>query len=329
MDTGSSLVWFPCTQSYACSSCNFEGVDPTNVTTFVPELSSSTKIVGCRNRKCRWLFPNVECRDCGKNSIGCDDFCPSFTINYGSGAPAGIAGFGRGPESLPSQMMLKRFSYCLVSHQFDDAPVASDLVLVSRGGAANVTGGRINYTPFHKITNTSNPAFKEYYYVSLRKITVGGVDIMAPYEFLVPDSAGNGGTIVDSGTTFTFMENPVFELVAREFEKQVGKNYSRATEVEDMSGLRPCFNVSDENSLSLPQLSFHFKGGAKLALPLGDYFSFMADSVVCMTVNTNNGGGGGVGPGPAIIFGNYQQQNIYMEYDLENERLGFRKQFCR
>ncbi|KAL0344852.1 UNVERIFIED_CONTAM: Aspartic proteinase nepenthesin-2 [Sesamum radiatum] len=132
--------------------------------------------------------------------------------------------------------------------------------------------------------------------------------------------------MVDSGTTFTFMENPVYELVAGELEKQVGKNYSRAAEVENLSGLGPCFKVSDENSFTVPELAFHFKGGAKMAFPVENYFSPLVDSAVCMTITTDRGGG--VKPGPAIIFGNYQQQNIYMEYDLENERLGFRKQFC-
>ncbi|KAI3472102.1 hypothetical protein Pfo_030681 [Paulownia fortunei] len=359
MDTGSSLAWFPCTQRYACSSCNFVNMNPANISTFIPRSSSSSKIVGCKNPKCRWIFPNVQCKDCEKNSTTCTEFCPPYIIQYGSGSttglllsetlifpeksvdnfvvgcsifssrqPAGIVGFGRGPESLPAQMGLKRFSYCLVSHRFDETPVSSDLVLVS-GGATASKGGAAKYTPFRKNPTSSNPAFQDYYYVTLRKIMVGGVNVRAPYKFLVADSDGSGGTIVDSGTTFTFMENQVFELVAQEFEKQVGKNYSRATDVEKQSGLRPCFNISGENSFTLPQLTFHFKGGAEMVLPLGDYFSFLDDSVICMTIVTNNAAKGGVGPGPAIILGNYQQQNFYMEYDLENERLGFQKQLCK
>ncbi|PIN26708.1 Aspartyl protease [Handroanthus impetiginosus] len=363
MDSGSSLVWFPCTQRYACKSCNFVNVNPTNISTFIPRSSSSSKIVGCKNPKCRWIFPSVQCSNCPKNSTICSEFCPPYIIQYGSGSttglllsetlifpeksvdnfvigcsivsfwqPSGIAGFGRGPESLPVQMGLKRFSYCLVSHRFDDEPVSSDLVLISGGGATASRGGATNYTvytPFRKNPPSSNPAFQDYYYVTLRKITVGGVNVKAPYKFLVADSDGNGGTIVDSGTTFTFMENQVFELVSKQFEKQVGKNYSRAVNVEKQSGLRPCFNISGEKLLTLPQLSFHFKGGAKMDLPLADYFSFLDDSVICMTIVANDGGKGGVGPGPAIILGNYQQQNFYMEYDLENQRLGFHKQLCK
>ncbi|KAL0890295.1 hypothetical protein Bca101_014278 [Brassica carinata] len=35
-DTGSSLVWFPCTSRYLCSGCNFPGLEPTRITRFVP-----------------------------------------------------------------------------------------------------------------------------------------------------------------------------------------------------------------------------------------------------------------------------------------------------
>ncbi|KAL0346965.1 UNVERIFIED_CONTAM: hypothetical protein Scaly_1712500 [Sesamum calycinum] len=141
--------------------------------------------------------------------------------------PSGIAGFGRGPESLPALRWAQEISPIVWSHPVRDTPVSSDLILI------------INY-------------------VTLRKITVGGVNVRAPYKFLVPDSDGNGGTIVDSGTTFTFMENPVFELVAQHSEKQVGKNYSRATEVENQSGLRPCFQHSQGKLINFTPIKLPF-----------------------------------------------------------------------
>lgn len=356
MDTGSSLVWFPCTHRYTCSSCNFADADPANFSVFIPKFSSSAKILGCRNPKCRWMFENVQCGECEGNSTAtCNQSCPPYIIQYGSGSttglllsetlvlpdkpvdnfvvgcsvfssrqPAGIAGFGRGNESLPAQMGLKKFSYCLISHRFDGMPVSSDLIL---DGATAAAG--IKYTPFRKNPESSNPAFREYYYVTLRKITVGGVTVKAPYKYLVPDSDGKGGTIVDSGTTFTYMDSEVFELVAEEFERQIGDNYARAAAVEEESGLRPCYNISGQTTVDLPQLTFHFKGGAKMALPLADYFSFLEKSVICMTVVSSETKEKGVGPGPAIILGNYQQQNFYIEYDLEKERLGFRSQVCK
>ena len=60
-----------------------------------------------------------------------------------------------------------------------------------------------------------------------------------------------------------------------------------------------------------------------------NYFAFAGNSsVVCLTIVTDSGFGPGLTVGPAIILGNFQQQNLYVEYDLENERFGFRQQSC-
>ncbi|CAK9180587.1 unnamed protein product [Ilex paraguariensis] len=360
MDTGSSLTWFPCTQRYDCFQCNFPNINPKNISTFFPKRSSSAKLLGCRNEKCGLIFGpdvNSRCRGCDGSSGNCTQTCPVYLVQYGSGAttgfllseklvfpdkivsdfvvgcslfssqqPSGIAGFGRGPESLPAQMGLKRFSYCLVSHSFDGSPVSSDLVLVGGSDSGDGKSRNVSYTPFRKNRITPNSIFREYYYVTLRKITVGGVNVKVPYSFLVPGSDGNGGTMVDSGTTFTSMDEEAYELVTQAFEKQMA-HYSRNADVENQSGLRPCFDISGKKPLFYPKLIFHFKGGAKMDLPMADYFSFEGSSAVCMTIVSN--GADSRAFGPSIVIGNYQQQNFYMEYDLENERLGFRKQICK
>lgn len=362
LDTGSSLVWFPCTSRYLCSNCDFPTVDPEKIPSFIPKLSSSSKVLGCKNPKCSWIFgPNVLSRcsgDCSSSSQNCSASCPPYVLQYGSGStaglllsetlnlhrktvpnflvgcsifsirqPSGIAGFGRGPESLPAQLGLSRFSYCLISRHFDDTTKSSDLVLFRERGSAKTPG--LSYTPFRKNPVTNNSAFLEYYYVTLRKVIVGDKVVKLPYKFLVPGPDGNGGTVVDSGSTFTFMEGPVFEPLAREFGTQMA-NYSRARDVEARSGLRPCFNFAAEKTVKIPDLTFKFKGGAKLALPFVNYFALAGNtSVVCLTIVTD----GVISPqqagGPAVIFGNFQQQNFYVEYDLENERLGFRPQSCK
>ncbi|KAJ7976201.1 aspartic proteinase nepenthesin-2 [Quillaja saponaria] len=359
LDTGSSLNWFPCTSRYLCSKCSFPNIDPTKIPTFIPKNSSSSKIVGCANPKCGYIFGSSvqsRCQDCSPSSKNCSQPCPIYINQYGLGStagvllsenldfpgkivpdflvgcsifstrqPAGIAGFGRGPQSLPSQIGLKKFSYCLLPHQFDDKPESSELVLDSGSYGHAKTRG-LSYTPFHKNPEVQNSAFLEYYYLTLRKIIVGDKHVKIPYQFLVPGSDGNGGTIVDSGSTFTFIERPIFELVAQEFEKQMA-NYTRAKAVEAQSGLRPCFDISAEKSVNFPEFTFQFKGGAKMVLPLLNYFSLIGKSgVVCLTIVSDNVGGPGVAGGPAIILGNYQQQNFYIEYDLENERFGFQHQ---
>ncbi|XP_041024262.1 probable aspartyl protease At4g16563 [Juglans microcarpa x Juglans regia] len=361
LDTGSSLVWFPCTSRYLCSNCDFPNIYPEKIPKFIPKLSSSSKILGCKNPKCTWIAGSdvqSRCQDCNPASQNCSQSCPPYIIQYGSGStvglllsetldfskktfphflvgcsifstrqPAGIAGFGRGPESLPSQLGVSKFSYCLLSRRFDDTTESSDLVLYSGSSSAKTPG--LSYTPFRKNPVTNNTAYREFYYVTLRKVMVGDKTAKIQYKYLVPGTDGHGGTIVDSGSTFTFMERPVFEAVAKEFEIQMA-NYSRAVDIEARSGLEPCFNIFNQKTVNLPELTFQFKGGAKLILPAVNYFALAGNlSVVCLTIVTDNSSGLGSTGGPAIIFGSFQQQNFYVEYDLENERLGFRQQNCK
>ncbi|KAM5559362.1 putative aspartyl protease [Rosa sericea] len=357
MDTGSSLVWFPCTSRYTCSNCVFPNIDPSHIPAFIPKLSSTSRIVGCKNPKCAWIFgPEVNTK-CPNSSQA----CPTYVVQYGSGTtagvllseslnlpkktvpdfvvgcsflsirqPAGIAGFGRGPESLPVQMGLSKFSHCLVSRRFDDTPVSSDLVLYSGSTSDNHDdSGGVSYTPFQKNPGASNSAYREYYYLALRKVVVGKKHVKIPYKYLVPGADDNGGTIVDSGSTFTFLERPVFEAVAEAFAAQMVK-YTRAEDIENRTGLKPCFDISKEKKVDFPELVFQFKGGAKMALPLNNYFALVTSGgVVCLTIVTDGVAGPSVASGPAIILGNFQQQNFYVEYDLEHDRFGFRKQSCK
>lgn len=331
----------------------------------MPKQSASSKILGCQNPKCEWISgPNVlsRCPDCIPGTQNCTQTCPIYTIQYGSGStlglllsetlkfpqkafadfivgcsifsirqPAGIAGFGRSQESLPSQLGLSKFSHCLISRRFDDSTQSSDLVLY-RGSTSDAKTPGVKYTPFLKNPVSNNSAFREYYYLNLRKVLVGGKSVNIPYKYLVPsdDGNGNGGTVVDSGSTFTFMEKPVFEPVAHAFAKQMA-NFPRAADVESQSGLSPCFNVSGvkAEAVKFPELAFHFKGGAKLELPVENYIALAGNSSVCLTIISDNGFGPDNSVGPAIILGNFQQQNFYVEYDLENERFGFRQQSCK
>ncbi|XP_068660013.1 probable aspartyl protease At4g16563 [Aristolochia californica] len=354
IDTGSHLVWIPCTRNYFCRNCSFLGNN--HITPFIPKSSSSSKIIGCKNPKCGWIHsPEFlsGCRSC--SSGNCTQICPPYFVLYGSGStggillsetlrlpekgitnfaigcslvssrqPAGIAGLGRGSPSLPAQLGVKRFSYCLVSHRLDDDPrAASSLVL--DGEHKN-----LSYTPLVKNPATGKPSFSVFYYVALRKVSVGGKSVKIPYERLRLGPDGNGGTIVDSGTTFTYMAGDVFDLVAREFETQVAGTYRRATDVESDTGLRPCFQLPAEkkSQVGLPELTFHFKGGAKMRLPLANYFSFLGDSVICLTIVSDGVEGSLQSDGPSVILGNFQQQNYLIEYDLEKERFGFREQRC-
>ncbi|KNA17645.1 hypothetical protein SOVF_078070 [Spinacia oleracea] len=362
-DTGSSLLWVPCTSKYSCANCTFSNVDPSNITTFIPKASSSTLIIGCRNPKCGWIFDADEETRCGPGcGSNCSVICPSYVLQYGLGAtagiaisetldlpgktvrdflmgcslqsvrqPEGIAGFGRAPTSLPNQLKLGKFSYCLLPHKFNDSPRSSKLILVGQGeknpiASEDKKGEIIEYTPFYN--NPTFAPYNEYYYVYLRKITVGKKHVKLPYKYLVPGHNGDGGTIVDSGTTLTFMEKPLFEPLVKELVAQT--HYKRAHDIEARSGFGLCYEVKDAHNVTFPKLVFHYKGGAKMLMPIDNYFTLVSDlGVWCLTiVSDTSPAAPSVHVGPGVILGNFQQQNFYIEYDLANKRLGIKKQKC-
>ena len=108
-------------------------------------------------------------------------------------------------------------------------------------------------------------------------------------------------------------------------------NFTRASaDVVALIGLNLCFNITGLKfeKIKFPELTFEFKGGAKLELPVVNYFlpvDVGNSSLVCLTLVTDSTLDS---VGPAIILGNTQQQNFYVEFDLENDRFGFRKQNC-
>ncbi|ERN17262.1 hypothetical protein AMTR_s00044p00215800 [Amborella trichopoda] len=116
---------------------------------------------------------------------------------------------------------------------------------------ALVDESNLEFTSFLKNPISENMPFQFYYYLGLRKITVGGKKVKIPYELLKLEPSGNGGCIIEFGTTFIFMEKEIFDRVAEKFEAQV--RLKREKGIEERGGLRPCYDVAKEcEKLTLP-----------------------------------------------------------------------------
>lgn len=147
-------------------------------------LSTETVTVGTGT------IPNVAF-GCGHTNLG------SF-----AGA-AGIVGLGQGPLSLISQassITSKKFSYCLV-------PLGSTKTSPMLIGDSAAAGG-VAYTALP--TNTANPTF---YYADLTGISVSGKAVTYPVGTFSIDASGQGGFILDSGTTLTYLETGAFNAL--------------------------------------------------------------------------------------------------------------------
>ncbi|KAL1559736.1 putative aspartyl protease [Salvia divinorum] len=271
---------------------------------------------------------------------------PNFTFGCAHsalGEPIGVAGFGRGRLSFPAQLARTSpdignyFSYCLIAHAFDAARVLkpSPLILGRREKKKTPDGEReeeeddevlYSYTPM-----LYNPKHPYFYCVGLEAVSIGNIKIPAPESLRRVDRRGDGGMVVDSGTTFTMLPRKFYLAMVGEFGRSVGAaQHRRARGVEERTGLSPCYY--GESFDDIPRLTWHFGGNSTVAMPRENYFYEFLDGdakkkVGCVMV-MDGGDEAERGGGPAGLLGNYQQQGFEVVYDLEAKRLGFARRKC-
>lgn len=257
------------------------------------------------------------------------------------GEPIGVAGFGRGTLSLPAQLANNSpdignyFSYCLVSHSFDTTRFHKPSPLIlgrytvdEKMKQIKSNGDDYAYTPM-----LENPKHPYYYSVGLEAVSIGRTKIPAPASLRRVDGRGNGGMVVDSGTTFTMLPLKFYETVVTEFDRRVGPVYKRANRVEERTGLNPCYylDTGSSSGSNVPQLLLHFGGNSSVVMPRRNYFyEFFDDGKLKRKVGCvmlMHGGDEGEG-GPGGILGNYQQQGFEVVYDLEKKQVGFARRKC-
>ncbi|KAL0904244.1 hypothetical protein M5K25_026327 [Dendrobium thyrsiflorum] len=371
LDTGSDLLWFPCSP-FQCILCE-------NKPLYSPPLPPppSSHPLPCSSLLCSAAHSSLPISDlcaaalCPLDAIetsSCSPSshpCPLLYYAYGDGSllaslrrghlslisslslsnftfacahsalaePLGVAGFSRGPLSLPSQLaklspfLASRFSYCLIYHSFlPHRLLRPSPLILGRSSTISFT-----YTPLLHIHK--NPFF---YSVSLLSISVGRVTIPASSQLV------SRGMVVDSGTTFTMLPGEMLRRLAAEFQLQMGRRgFIRATGAEERTGLGPCYEYGKgrNESQRVPAMGLHFAGNASLWLPTRNYFlgfESEGERVGCFMVisggdeaeGEEDDGGDDGGGGPAGTLGNFQQQGIEVVYDLEMGRIGFARRRC-
>ncbi|CAM0943157.1 unnamed protein product [Alopecurus aequalis] len=337
LDTGSDLIWTQC----ACTTACFKQPFPV----FDPSVSSTLRTVPCAEPICgaRGGLRNTACSvQTNQCRYGYSYGDKSFTIGTiiedtftlgGSAVPglrfgcgmnnsgiftsneSGIAGFGRGPLSLPSQLNVSVFSYCLTTIV---EPGSSPVFL----GKPENLGANVQSTPF-----APSPAGPQgtpsLYYISLHGITVGATLLPFSVSAFAPKKDGSGGAIVDSGTSITRFPQPVFQSLREAFVSQVPLPVVNAS---DTSGLL-CFSTAqgtDPKKVPVPKLVLHLEG-ADWDIPRENYVLDVEDdgtgAGLCVVILS----AGDLG---LTILGNFQQQNMHIVYDLEANKMFFAPASC-
>lgn len=263
-------------------------------------LGYETFSLGTAGSRTRASFPHLSF-GCGRKQSG--DFSNS----------AGIIGLGRGPLSLVSQIgssFKNIFSYCLGS--VDNASQISSLFL----GKAATLGADYRATPL-----VPNNHFPTFYYLGLDRISVAGKTVPIPKGAFQILEDGSRGLVIDSGSTITSLEDPGYMPFLNAVRSSIPV---RPVNASDTTGFDLCYNATP--ALRFPTITFHFAGGAKFVLPKNNSFiPFQLEDtggVVCLAFAS-------AGPaGSTSIFGNVQQQNFHIVYDLGHNNLYFAPTNC-
>ncbi|KAK4347456.1 hypothetical protein RND71_033795 [Anisodus tanguticus] len=311
MDTGSDLTWVPCGNlSFDCIDCD-DYKNHKLMSSFSPSFSSSSYRDFCASPSCINIHssdnPFDQCNIAGCSLSSqlkgtCSRPCPSFAYTYDEGIVSGtltrdtlrVHGISSNPNSIRE---VPKFVFGCVGTTYRE-PIG----IVGFGKEALTVGNA---------ATTQVP-------LTLR-------------EF---DSLGNGGMLIDSGTTYTHLPEPFYSNLLTALRSSI--NYPRAEEIEARTGFDLCYRlpcpINNINGLvtdGFPTITFHFLSNVSLVLPNGNNFYAMgaprnSTVVKCLLFQSMEDSEAG----PAGIFGNFQQQNVEVVYDLEKERIGFQTTDC-
>ncbi|KAL3684288.1 hypothetical protein R1sor_002310 [Riccia sorocarpa] len=295
-DTGSDLVWLQCSPCSVCYQQNDPYLDPSKSSTYKQLSYSSNSCAELPQRS---------------NSNG---FC---TYRYGYGDQSTTQGdlatetltltttSGRGDISFPEQigsLIGAKFSYCLVDI-FASATDSSPLIF---GEDAVATGSslKLKYTPLIR-----NPTADTFYYVKLNGILVNGQKVGIPSGAFDLKRNGQGGLILDSGTTLTYLIQSAYTPFLSKL-----KSFIKYPQVDARQyGLDLCYDLSKVEQPVLPAVTFQFQGVDVVLPPNNVFLTVDEKGTTCLAF---------AGTSDLSIFGNIQQQNFYYLYDVANERVG-------
>jgi hypothetical protein len=230
-------------------------------------------------------------------------------------AANGLLGLGGGPLSLPTQLRLHGlagiFSYCLP----DSAQDSLGWLNFSLPSAMVHAGTA--WIPL--LRNPNTPTF---YYVGLSGLGIGDARLLIPENTFKLTEKGSGGVIIDSGTTFSHLPTPVYEIFRDTYVAKTVNILPRFSFEHPV--FDTCFNLSGLESVQVPNVSFFFSAGPILTLKKGNILvqqePIFGESIFCLAfVPTNY---------TMFIIGSTQLAGIETSFDTTAGYIGFGPNTC-
>ncbi|CAI9777670.1 unnamed protein product [Fraxinus pennsylvanica] len=337
LDTGSQLSWIQCQRKLPRK--------PPTVS-FDPSLSSSFSNLPCNSPLCMPRNPDFTLpTSCVKNLCHYSYFYADGTLAEGnlvtdkfklspsqitpplvvgcatsSSEAQGILGMNLGRLSFPSQAKISKFSYCVPLRQ--GTPRITPTGTFYLGQNPNSHSFKyVNLLSFPQIQ--SMPNFDPLAYtLPMTGIMIGGKKLNIPVSVFRPDSGGSGQTMIDSGTQYTFLVDEAYSKVREEVVRVTGRRLKRGY----MHGgsLDMCF---DGNPIEIGRLIgdmvFQFENGIDILINKERVLDDVGGGVHCIAIGRSSLLGTS-----SNIFGNYHQQNRWVEFDLVGRKVGFGAADC-
>ena len=342
LDIGSDLLWVQC---QPCITC-FNQADNLE---FDPKESSSYREISCNSALCNhdenYIFScdgtidGTSKNDCRFQILYADGSiasgkmitetlgffsdvrtlenilvgCANNNLGHFDEETSGILGLGLGYYSLINQLKVTNFSFCLPGPDF-------------------IYGSTLDmfYTEPEKDNTITvplllNPLHPSHYFVGFQGISLNNQMVPIPssyWEFSTnPESNIDGGVLVDSGASVSWMPTQVYEIFSTNFVQLTNMIQEKPP---DSTTFNTCFSTRS-TSRSVPEVKFHFTNAYSLTLTMEQLFWRYSlqnkPDMLCLAFHH------GLGFGFTII-GSKQLQGARQTYDLVNMNLKLTPNEC-
>lgn len=160
------------------------------------------------------------------------------------------------------------------------------------------------------------------YTLPMQGIKIGGKRLNIRPSVFRPDAGGSGQTMIDSGSEFTFLVDAAYNIVREEVIRTVGNKIKKGYVYGGVADM--CF---DGNAIEIGRLIgnlvLEFERGVEIVVPKERVLADVGGGVHCVGIGRSERLGAA-----SNIIGNFHQQNLWVEFDLANRRVGFGAADC-
>lgn len=137
-----------------------------------------------------------------------------------------------------------------------------------------------------------------------------------------PNAGGSGQTMIDSGSEFTYLVDEAYNQVREEVVRLAGPKLKKDYVYGGVSDM--CFDGDAmEIGRLIGDMAFVFEKGVEIVIPKEQILADVGGGVKCVGIGRSDRLGAA-----SNIIGNFHQQNLWVEFDLANRRVGFGKADC-